>query len=88
MRSGCCAGFYGLLVLKAGFSQVDVHIHQPGAYGQSRGINHLCVRLVDIAANDGHFTVFHQNVHHAADTAYRVHQAALTNQQFHWITPS
>ena len=64
-----------------------MHIHQSGAHGQSCRIDDLSARLIDVAADDSHLSVFHQDIHDTADAPHRVHQASLTNQQFHWITP-
>ena len=77
----------GLLVLKARLPQVHVHIHQPGAHHQAAGVNHLGVRLADVAADHRHPAVLQQDVHNAADAAHRVHQPPLPNQQLHEITP-
>ena len=78
---GCqAAGLYGLLVLKAGLPQVDVHVHQSGAYRQPPRINDPGGRRGQLAADHRHPAVLHENVHDAADASHRVHHAALSDQ--------
>lgn len=64
-----------------------MHIHQPGAHGQSPGIDHPGVGLVDVAPDDRYLSVLNQHIHNPADAPNRVNQPSLPYQQLHEITP-
>jgi len=87
MGRGRRAGLDGLFIFKAGLPQMYMHIHQPGAHGQSPGIDHPGVGLVDVAPDDRYLSVLNQHIHNPADAPNRVNQPSLPYQQLHEITP-
>ena len=62
MGRGRRAGLDGLFIFKAGLPQMYMHIHQPGAHGQSPGIDHPGVGLVDVAPDDRYLSVLNQHI--------------------------
>ena len=76
-----------LLIFKARLPQVDVHIHKARAYVEAPGVDHPGLRFPQIASDDGQLAVLDENIHHAADPPHGVHQAALPDEQLHFVAP-